>query len=198
MSALPKFVQKFSVWKDELIFYVGPSALIPVMTFLQNHTASQYKACMDVTAADYPSRTNRFDLVYDLLSTRFNSRVRVKTYASEISPVPSVVPLYQGANWFEREAYDMFGIFFEGHPDLRRIMTDYGFEGYPLRKDFPTTGYTELRYDSEKRRIVYEPLELTQAFRNFSVGSSVWEQVGEGQNQTPESFKLPKPKEESS
>lgn len=127
---------------------------------------------------------------------RHNSRIRVKTYANETSSVPSVVPIFQGANWFERETYDLFGIFFEGHPDLRRIMTDYGFEGHPLRKDFPTTGYTEVRYDEEKKRVVYEPLELTQAWRNFTVGSSVWEQVGEGKDFTPESFKLPTPEPE--
>ncbi|CDK26016.1 unnamed protein product [Kuraishia capsulata CBS 1993] len=196
MGCLPKYVQKFSVWKDELVIYVGPSAVTPVLTFLKDHTSAQFKSCVDVTAADYPSRTNRFDVVWDLLSVRYNSRIRVKTYASEVSPVPSSVPLYQGANWFERETYDLFGIFFEGHPDLRRIMTDYGFEGHPLRKDFPTTGYTEVRYDAEKRRVVYEPLELTQAWRNFSVGSAVWEQVGPGKDDTPESFKLPVPEPE--
>lgn len=196
MACMPKYIQQFSVWKDELTIYVAPTALRPTMIFLKNHTSSQFKACMDVTAADYPSRTNRFDVVYNLLSVRHNSRIRVKTYANETSPVPSVVPLFEGANWFERETYDLFGIFFEGHPDLRRIMTDYGFEGYPLRKDFPTTGYTEVRYDEEKKRVVYEPLELTQAWRNFSVGSSVWEQVGEGRDDTPESFKLPTPEPE--
>lgn len=196
MGCLPKFIQQFSVWKDELVIYVGPSALRPTMLFLKNHTASQFKAVMDVTAADYPSRTNRFDVVYNMLSVRHNSRIRVKTYASEVSPVPSIVPLFEGANWFERETYDLYGVFFEGHPDLRRIMTDYGFEGHPLRKDFPTTGYTEVRYDEEKKRVVYEPLELTQAFRDFSVGSSVWEPVGEGKDFTPESFKLPTPEPE--
>ncbi|CAD1809515.1 unnamed protein product [Candida parapsilosis] len=196
MACLPKFVQQFSVWKDELTIYVAPSALRPVMSFLKYHTSAQFKACMDVTAADYPSRTNRFDVVYNLLSVRHNSRIRVKTYASETSPVPSVTPLFNGANWFERETYDLFGVFFTGHPDLRRIMTDYGFEGHPLRKDFPTTGYTEVRYDEEKKRVVYEPLELTQAWRNFTVGSSVWEPVGDGQDFTPENFKLPTPESE--
>lgn len=196
MSCMPKYIQQFSVWKDELVIYVAPSAVRPVMVFLQKHTPAQFKACMDITAADYPSRTNRFDVVYNLLSVRHNSRIRVKTYASEVSPVPSVVPIFEGANWYERETYDLFGVFFEGHPDLRRIMTDYGFEGHPLRKDFPTTGYTELRYDEEKKRVVYEPLELSQAWRNFTVGSSVWEQVGEGKDYTPESFRLPTPEPE--
>lgn len=196
MSCMPKYIQQFSVWKDELVIYVAPSALRPTMLFLKNHTPAQFKSVMDVTAADYPSRTNRFDVVYNMLSVRHNSRIRVKTYASEVSPVPSVVPLFEGANWFERETYDLFGIFFVDHPDLRRIMTDYGFEGHPLRKDFPTTGYTEVRYDEEKKRVVYEPLELTQAWRNFTVGSSVWEQVGDGKDFTPESFKLPTPEPE--
>lgn len=193
MACLPKFIQQFSVWKDELVVYVAPSALRPVMSFLKYHSSAEFKALVDVTAADYPSRTNRFDVVYNLLSVRHNSRIRVKTYASEVSPVPSVVPLFQGANWYERETYDLFGIFFEDHPDLRRIMTDYGFEGHPLRKDFPTTGYTEVRYDEEKKRIVYEPLELTQAWRNFTVGSTAFEPVGDGKDFTPESFKLPTP-----
>lgn len=196
MGCLPKYIQQFSVWKDELTLYVAPSALRPTLVFLKNHTPAQFKSAVDVTAADYPSRTNRFDVVYNLLSVRHNSRIRVKTYANETSPVPSIVPIFQGANWFERETYDLFGIFFEGHPDLRRIMTDYGFEGHPLRKDFPTTGYTEVRYDEEKKRVVYEPLELTQAWRNFTVGSSAWEQVGDGKDFTPESFKLPTPEPE--
>lgn len=196
MACMPKFIQQFSVWKDELTLYIAPTAVRPVMVFLKNHTAAQFKLCVDVTAADYPLRTNRFDVVYNLLSVRHNSRIRVKTYASETLLVPSVVPIFQGANWFERETWDMFGVFFEGHPDLRRIMTDYGFEGHPLRKDFPTTGYTEVRYDEEKKRVVYEPLELTQAWRNFTVGSSVWEQVGEGKDFTPETFKLPTPEPE--
>ncbi|EMG46159.1 ALI1 Probable NADH-ubiquinone oxidoreductase 30.4 kDa subunit [Candida maltosa Xu316] len=196
MSCLPKYIQQFSVWKDELTIYVAPSAIRPVMSYLKNHTSCQFKAVMDITAADYPSRTNRFDVVYNLLSVRHNSRIRVKTYANETSPVPSVTPLFNGANWYERETYDLFGVFFVGHPDLRRIMTDYGFEGHPLRKDFPTTGYTEVRYDEEKKRVIYEPLELTQAWRNFTVGSSVWEPVGEGKDFTPESFKLPTPQPE--
>ncbi|KAK9376776.1 uncharacterized protein V1513DRAFT_438103 [Lipomyces chichibuensis] len=196
MAALPKFVQKFSVWKDELTLYVGPSAIIPVLTFLRDHTAAQYKAVMDITAADYPTRSHRFDVVYNLLSVRHSSRIRVKTYASETTPVPSATPLYEGANWYERETFDLFGVFFVNHPDLRRIMTDYGFEGHPLRKDFPLTGYTEVRYDEEKKRIVYEPLELTQAFRNFSVGSTVWEPVGPGKDERPKNFVLPAPEPE--
>lgn len=191
MTCMPKFVQQFSVWKDELVLYCGPSLLIPVTTFLKNHTSAQFKAVMDITALDFPTRTNRFEVVYNLLSVRFNSRIRIKTYASEVSPVPSLTDLYAGAQWYERETYDMFGVFFEGNKDLRRILTDYGFDGHPLRKDFPTTGYTEVRYDNEKKRVVYEPLELTQAWRNFTVGSSAWEQLGPGTDLSPEDFKLP-------
>lgn len=126
---------------------------------------------MDIAGVDYPSRPHRFDVVYNLLSVRYGTRIRVKTYASETSPVPSVAELYPGANWYEREAWDMYGIFFSGHPDLRRILTDYGFEGFPLRKDFPLTGYVEVRYDDEKKRVVAEPLELAQAFRSFDSAS---------------------------
>ncbi|KAG5362483.1 putative NADH-ubiquinone oxidoreductase 30.4 kDa subunit [Yarrowia sp. C11] len=196
MAALPKYIQGFSVWKDELTLHVAPSAVIPVTTFLRDNTSTQYKSIIDITAVDYPSRENRFEVVYNFLSVRHNSRIRLKTYATELTPVPSITCLYEGANWFEREAYDMYGVFFEGHPDLRRIMTDYGFEGHPLRKDFPLTGYTEVRWDEEKRRVVYEPLELTQAFRNFSAGSTAWEPVGPGRDDRPDSFKLPTPKPE--
>ncbi|RAL17319.1 BUD22-domain-containing protein [Aspergillus homomorphus CBS 101889] len=189
MSCLPKHVQQFSVWKDELCIYVPPSGLIPTMTFLKYHTAAEYTQISDITGVDFPTRDQRFEVVYNMLSVRYNSRIRVKTYADEASPVPSVTGLFEGALWYEREVYDMFGVFFTGHPDLRRIMTDYGFDGHPLRKDFPLTGYTELRYDEEKKRIVIEPLELTQAFRNFESGSTAWEPVGAGTDRTPESEK---------
>jgi len=140
-----------------------------------DNTAAEFTQVSDITAVDFPTRDQRFEVVYNLLSVRHNSRIRVKTYADEASPVPSITSLYDGANWYEREVYDLFGVFFIGHPDLRRIMTDYGFDGHPLRKDFPLTGYTEIRYDEEKKRIVVEPLELTQAFRNFEGGTAAWE-----------------------
>lgn len=187
MSCLPRHVQQFSVWKDELALHIAPSSVIPVMSFLKNHTAAEFTQVSDITAVDYPTRDQRFEVVYNLLSVRYNSRIRVKTYADEASPVPSITGLFEGALWYEREVYDMFGVFFTGHPDLRRIMTDYGFDGHPLRKDFPLTGYTELRYDEEKKRIVIEPLELTQAFRNFESGSAAWEPVGPGKDKTPDS-----------
>ncbi|KAI8388545.1 uncharacterized protein BYT42DRAFT_560448 [Radiomyces spectabilis] len=184
-SMLPKYIQQFSVYKDELTIYVAPSAIEPVLTFIRDHTNCQFKSLQDMTGVDFPSRQNRFEVVYNLLSFRYNARIRVKTYASETSPVPSAVPLFSGANWQEREVYDMFGIFFVGHPDLRRILTDYGFEGHPLRKDFPLTGYVEVRYDEEKKRVVAEPVELAQAFRNFEGSLSPWEQVGPGRDDTP-------------
>jgi NADH dehydrogenase (ubiquinone) Fe-S protein 3 len=196
MSCRPRYIQQFSVWKDELCIYITPSGVIPVFTFLKYHTAAEYTMVADITAVDYPTKNYRFEVVYNMLSVRYNSRIRVKTYADEATPVPSITSLYDGANWYEREVYDLFGVFFSGHPDLRRIMTDYGFDGHPLRKDFPLTGYTEIRYDEEKKRIVVEPLEMTQAFRNFEGGSSAWEQVGVGVDQKPEEFKLPTPKPE--
>ncbi|KAI1662106.1 hypothetical protein F4813DRAFT_384820 [Daldinia decipiens] len=196
MGCLPKYIQQFSVWKDELVIYIPPAGVIPVFSFLKYNTAAEFTQMTTVTAVDFPTRDQRFEIVYNVLSVRHNARIRVKTYADEATPVPSVTPLYDGANWYEREVYDMFGVFFLNHPDLRRIMTDYGFEGHPLRKDFPLTGYTEIRYDEEKKRIVTEPLELTQAFRNFEGGSTAWEPVGPGDNRTPETFKLPTPKPE--
>ncbi|KAK4685044.1 NADH dehydrogenase (ubiquinone) Fe-S protein 3, partial [Tremellales sp. Uapishka_1] len=197
LTCLPKFIQQFSVYKDELTLYVPPAGVVPVLTFLRDHTQCQYKAMMDITAVDYPTRSQRFEIVYNLLSIAHQSRIRVKTYADEITPVPSSVGLFRGADWYEREVWDMFGVFFSGHPDLRRILTDYGFEGHPLRKDFPLTGYNEVRYDEEKKRVVYEPLQLTQAFRNFADSASPWEQVGSGNpNVQPENFKIPPPKVE--
>ena len=178
--------QRFSVWKDEITIYIPPAGVLPVFTFLKNHTAAEYTQISDITAVDYPTKDQRFEVVYNMLSIRHNSRLRVKTYADEATPVPSLCDLYDGANWYEREVYDLFGVFFVGHPDLRRIMTDYGFDGHPLRKDFPMTGYTEIRYDEEKKRIVVEPLEMTQAFRNFRGGSAAWEQVGPGHDRKPE------------
>jgi len=196
MGCLPKYVQQFSVWKDELTIYICPTGTLPVFSFLKYNTAAEFTQISDITAVDFPTKDQRFEVVYNLLSMRHNARIRVKTYADEVTPVPSITSLYDGANWYEREVYDLFGVFFVGHPDLRRIMTDYGFEGHPLRKDFPMTGYTEIRYDEEKKRIVTEPLELTQAFRNFEGGTSAWEQIGPGVDRKPDTFKLPTPKPE--
>ncbi|RDB28948.1 NADH-ubiquinone oxidoreductase 30 subunit, mitochondrial [Hypsizygus marmoreus] len=197
IQSLPKFIQQFSVLKDELTLYTAPSGIIPVLTFLRDHSQCQFKSVMDISGVDFPEREKRFEVVYHLLSVKHQGRIRVKTYAGEADHVPSACEVFRGADWYEREAWDLFGIFFNNHPDLRRILTDYGFEGHPLRKDFPLTGYTELRYDEERKRVVYEPLQLTQAFRNFE-SLSPWEQIGEGTApRKPDEFKhLPPPKAE--
>ncbi|KAI5476466.1 NADH dehydrogenase (ubiquinone) Fe-S protein 3 [Pseudohyphozyma bogoriensis] len=197
MASLPKFIQQTSVYKDELTLYVAPSAVVQVHHFLRDHTNTLYKSVIDIAGVDFPSRDKRFEVVYHLLSVKHNSRIRVKTYADEVSPVPSITPLYHGADWYERETWDMFGVFFTGHPDLRRILTDYGFEGHPLRKDFPLTGYTEVRYDEEKKRVVSEPLQLTQAFRNFEGAQSPWEATGPGVESKAPQYVLKPPAEEA-
>lgn len=177
---LPAHIQQISLYKDELSLCVAPSALLPLLQFLRDNTACQYKLMMDVAGVDYPTKPHRFEVVYHLLSVRYNTRIRVKTYCEELGSVPSATGLFPAANWFEREAWDMYGIFFTGHPDLRRILTDYGFNGHPLRKDFPLTGYVQVRYDEEKKRVVQEPLDMAQQFRYFDY-QSPWEQVGPGQ-----------------
>ena len=148
--------------------------IVRVLTFLRDDPRCQFTCIIDVTAVDWPSRERRFDVVYHLLSMHQNQRVRVKVETDEDTAVPSVVSVYPAANWFERETFDMYGVIFSGHPDLRRILTDYGFNGYPLRKDFPLTGYVEVRYDDDQKRVVYEPVKLTQEFRSFDF-MSPWE-----------------------
>jgi NADH-quinone oxidoreductase subunit C len=158
----------------ELTLSVDAADIVGVVTFLRDDKQCQFVSFIDISGADYPSRPNRFDVVYHLLSPKQNLRVRVKVTTDEVTPVPSVTDVYPGADWFEREAYDLYGILFSGHPDLRRLLTDYGFEGHPLRKDFPLTGFVEVRYDDEMKRVVYEPVELKQEFRNFDF-LSPWE-----------------------
>ena len=175
-TALPNEVTASGIANGELSVSVRSDAIVKVLTFLRDDANCHFKVLMDVCGADYPDREERFDVVYNLLSMTHNLRVRVKVRTDEKKPVPSVVSVFNSANWWEREAWDMFGIYFSGHPDLRRIMTDYGFEGHPLRKDFPLTGYVELRYDDEQKRVVYEPVKLTQEFRNFDF-LSPWEGV---------------------
>lgn len=160
--------------KDELCVLVKPQSIIPFFTFLRDDALCQFKQLQDVCGADYPERPLRFDIVYNLLSLKNNVRIRVKIMTDEKTPVDSVAGVFKSAGWFEREAWDLFGVYFNDHPDLRRILTDYGFEGHPLRKDFPLTGNVELRYDSELRRVVYEPVTLTQDFRMFDY-TSPWE-----------------------
>ena len=158
----------------ELTVTVDPGDIIAVLTFLRDDVQCQFVCFIDLSGADYPSRERRFDVVYHLLSPRQNLRIRVKVMTDEDTPVPSAVDVYPAADWYEREAYDLYGILFSGHPDLRRILTDYGFEGHPLRKDFPLTGFVEVRYDEDAKRVVYEPVELRQEFRDFDF-LSPWE-----------------------
>ena len=148
--------------------------IVDVLTFLHDDPQCQFVSFIDICGADYPQREKRFDVVYHLLSPRQNKRIRVKVETDEDTTVPSATGVFPGADWFEREAYDLYGILFSGHPDLRRLLTDYGFEGHPLRKDFPLTGFVEVRYDDEAKRVVYEPVELKQEFRSFDF-MSPWE-----------------------
>lgn len=159
----------------ELVILTRSYHLLNLMRFLRDQSHCQYKVLVDVTAVDYPQREKRFEVVYMLLSLRYSSRLRVKVSVDPFEGLPSLTGLYNSANWLEREVWDMFGVFFHDHPDLRRLLTDYGFEGHPLRKDFPLTGYTEVRYDEEKKRVVCEPLELSQEFRAFDF-QSPWDQ----------------------
>lgn len=158
----------------ELTLTATAENIIELLTFLRDDARCGFVNFTDICGVDWPKRAERFDVVYHLLSPKQNVRIRVKVATGEDQPVPSACAVYPGADWFEREAYDMYGILFTGHPDLRRILTDYGFEGYPLRKDFPTTGFVEVRYDDEAKRVVYEPVELKQEFRNFDF-MSPWE-----------------------
>jgi NADH-quinone oxidoreductase subunit C len=158
----------------ELTLHVAADRIVEVLTTLRDDAKCQFEVLIDICGVDYPSREKRFEVVYHLLSPRLNQRVRVKVAADEATPVPSVVDVFPAANWYEREAFDMFGILFSGHPDLRRLLTDYGFQGHPLRKDFPLTGFVEVRYDDEQKRVVYEPVKLAQEFRTFDF-ESPWE-----------------------
>ena len=158
----------------ELTVTVARDAIVDVVTFLRDDAQCRFISIIDVCGVDYPEREQRFDVVYHLLSPHLNQRIRVKLEADDVEPVPSIAGIFPGADWFEREAYDLYGMLFTGHPDLRRILTDYGFDGHPLRKDFPTTGFVEVRYDEERKRVVYEPVKLAQEFRQFDY-LSPWE-----------------------
>jgi NADH-quinone oxidoreductase subunit C len=158
----------------ELTLTVEPARLIETLQFLRNDPAAQFVSIIDISGVDYPQREKRFDVVYHLLSPKLNRRVRVKVATDEDTAVMSATAVYPGADWYEREVYDLFGVLFHGHPDLRRILTDYGFDGYPLRKDFPMTGFVELRYDDAEKRVRYEPVRLNQEFRQFDF-LSPWE-----------------------
>lgn len=167
-------VEKWCVSHGMLDMTVERSEIANAVTFLRDDSLCQFVNFTDICGVDYPHRARRFDVVYHFLSPKQNVRIRLKVETDERTPVPSITDVFPGADWFEREAYDLYGILFSGHPDLRRLLTDYGFDGYPLRKDFPLTGFVEVRYDDEKKRVVYEPVKLTQEFRNFDF-LSPWE-----------------------
>lgn len=167
-------VREVSLSKGELTLLVERDAIARVMTFLRDDGKCQFRILIDICGVDFPEREQRFDVVYHLLSMKLNQRIRVRVHTDEATPVPSITGIYSAAGWFERETWDMYGVMFAGHPDLRRILTDYGFEGHPLRKDFPLSGFVELRYDEAQKRVVYEPVSLPQEFRRFDF-MSPWE-----------------------
>jgi NADH dehydrogenase (ubiquinone) Fe-S protein 3 len=168
---LPKWIHNYEYSKKEATLIVHSKYVYPLLCFLKNHSNARFRILVDVCGVDFPSRKQRFEVVYNLLSVQFNARIRIKTSVDEITPLNSVVSIYPSAGWWEREVWDMFGVYFSNHPDLRRILTDYGFEGHPLRKDFPLSGYLEVRYDDSEKRVISEPIELAQEFRYFDFPS---------------------------
>jgi NADH-quinone oxidoreductase subunit C len=177
-ASLPQDVTGSEIVHGELIVAVQRDAIARVLTFLRDDARCLFDMLVDVCGVDYPERVERFEVVYNLLSLKLNQRVRVKVTTDEEQAVPSVAAVYSAAGWFEREAWDLFGIYFSDHPDLRRLLTDYGFEGHPLRKDFPLTGYVQVRYDEDQKRVVYEPVRLIQEFRSFDF-LSPWERMSQ-------------------
>jgi NADH-quinone oxidoreductase subunit C len=173
-SALPGAVVDHHVAHGELTVIANADDIVKVTTFLRDDERCQFWSFVDITAVDWPGRERRFDVVYHFLSPKLNRRIRVKIEVAEGASVASIIGVFPGADWFERETYDLYGVPFTGHPDMRRLLTDYGFEGHPLRKDFPLTGFVEVRYDDEQKRVVYEPVRLAQEFRNFDF-LSPWE-----------------------
>ncbi|HEC00764.1 MAG: NADH-quinone oxidoreductase subunit C [Emcibacter sp.] len=174
VRALENEVHGFEVALGELTVRARADKIVTVLTTLRDEALFKFAQLTDICGVDYPERARRFDVVYHLLSLKHNIRVRIKILADDETPVPSVTDVYPAANWYEREVWDMYGVMFDGHPDLRRLLTDYGFQGHPQRKDFPLTGYVELRYSEEERRVVYEPVKLQQEFRDFDF-MSPWE-----------------------
>jgi NADH-quinone oxidoreductase subunit C len=173
-SRRPAAVEGHALAFGDLALQVTLAGLVGLVEFLKSDPTCRFTTLVDITAVDFPDRERRFEVVYHFLSMHQNQRIRLKVRVGETEMVPSIVTVHPSANWFEREVFDMFGILFSGHPDLRRILTDYGFRGHPLRKDFPTTGYTEVRYDEARKRVVYEPVSLTQEYRPFDF-LSPWE-----------------------
>jgi NADH-quinone oxidoreductase subunit C len=176
-ASVPGAVLSQTIAYGELTLTLDPTKLVETVTFLRDDAACRFLCLIDITAVDYPDRERRFDVVTHLLSPTHVRRIRLKVETDERTPVSSLVELYPAANWFEREVWDLFGVYFTGHPDLRRLLTDYGFEGHPLRKDFPMTGYVEVRWDDEQKRVVHHPVNLNQAFRSFDF-LSPWEGDG--------------------
>jgi len=175
-SSMTSAVRGREIVRDELTLSVPPEQVTAVLTFLKDDPRCRFTTLIDICGVDYPERPKRFDVVYHLLSMQLNHRIRIKTEVGEGEAIASIAALWPCADWFEREAFDMYGILFSGHPDLRRLLTDYGFQGHPLRKDFPLSGHVEVRYDPEQQRVVYEPVKLQQAFRNFDF-LSPWEGI---------------------
>lgn len=168
-SIIPKWIESIIIIKKEIIIYTSSIHLLSIINFLKKHTNTLYKTLVDITAIDNPEQIKRFEITYGILSNTYNNRVRIKTIVDEITPIESITTIYKGSNWMERETWDMFGIYFYNHPDLRRILTDYGFDGFPLLKNWPLSGYMEVRYDDERKRVINEPIEITQEFRNFDI-----------------------------
>lgn len=168
-TLVPFWISNIIMVKNEIIVFSNREHLYQLMYFLSNHTNSLFKSISDQTAIDYPENKKRFQLVYNILSPKYNNRLRIKTVINETTAMPSLTEIYNGIGWMERETWDMFGIYFYNHPDLRRILTDYGFDGFPLCKNFPQSGYMEVRYDDEQKRVIHEPIEITQEFRNFDI-----------------------------
>ncbi len=169
-----KAIISATVANGELTVVAQRDQILPLLTFLRDDSQCRFETLVDICGADYPAAPERFEIVYHLLSMRLNQRLRLKVRTDEHTPVPSAIPVFPAANWYEREAFDMYGVLFSDHPDLRRILTDYGFEGYPLRKDFPLSGHVQVRYDDQQKRVVHEPVKLVQEYRNFDF-LSPWE-----------------------
>jgi len=167
VSALPGAALEHVVAFNQLTVVVEAARIVDVAKFLRDDPNCRFVNITDITAVDYPAREKRFDVIYNFLSPTLNTRIRLKVHADETTQVPSIIDVFPGADWFEREAYDLYGVIFIGHPDMRRLLTDYGFEGHPLRKDFPLTGFVEVRYDDQEKRVLYEPVRLNQEFRKF-------------------------------
>ena len=170
LKTIPLFINrdiKINHRENVLTLHISRENLLNIVKFLKDNQLLQFKTLISITAVDYPKNKERFEVNYFLLSYKLNKRIILKVNTDDVTPLPSLTSIYKGANWYEREVWDLFGVFFSNHPDLRRILTDYGFEGFPFRKDFPQTGFVEVRYDDQKKYVLYEPLEITQEFRSF-------------------------------